>query len=343
MTGRVLSAISGVSLVVHLMSQVSSGQQGPLLFAREEEGSIYSINLDGSSPRKWVDGRNPVRSPDGQFILVNYQGNMLRIPPDGSAAMVLGVGGVYTWSPDGEHIAFQRFGGIYMISKDGSGERELVAEEGWRPFWSSTDPTVVYYNRGGGLGMPDLYLVDVATGELKLVRAGTSISEGPSPFSPEGTRLLVSDCGDESFCVKVLDLTTGELTQIGFSGRGGAQRPAWSPDGNYIVFEVFDGMGGLYVADSRGQAVRELVPGRGEAAPGGAVWSPDGHMIAFHLRDWMGSRRTQICLINADGSGMRRLTEGSWPVWISMPSIYQAGDSRQSLLTWGTLKYQFGP
>ena len=336
-----LSAISGISLVVHLLSPVSFGQPGPLLFEREEGGPIYSINPDGSNLIKWVDGVDPVRSPDGQFTLVNYQGNMLCIPSDGGVPTTLGEGREYTWSPDGEHVAFQRGGIIYMIGKDGSGEKELAKDESWRPVWSPTDPNVVYYNRGAGLGVPDFYLVDVTTGELKLVRAGTFIFEGSAPFSPEGTRLLVSDCGDESFCVKVLDLATGELTQIGFSGRGGAQRPAWSPDANYILFETFEGAGGLFVADSGGQTVRELVPGRDEAAPSGAVWSPGGDVIAFHMRKW--TAPSSIYLINVDGTGMRRLAEGSWPLWISMPLIPLIGDSGQTLLTWGALKYQFGP
>jgi TolB protein len=59
-----------------------------------------------------------------------------------------------------------------------------------------------------------------------------------------------------------------------------------------------------------GSAETRLVVGTADFWPyGGVTWSPDGLTIGFHAGvDWFGDSLTQIYLINADGSGVRRLT-----------------------------------
>ena len=328
------------------MPQVSSGQEGPLLFQRELEDAIYSVNPDGSNLRKVADGRHPLRSPDGRFTLVTRRGAIVSISSGGEEVVAMEAGDDYTWSPDGKRIAFQRGGNLFMVNRDGTEERLLVEGGeggGWRPLWSPVDPMVVYYNRTRPTSMDatDLFMVNIATGKSKLVLEYTFIPQVPYPVSPDGTSLFIARSGSEA--VEVMNLKTGEFMSVGQSG--GAQRPAWSPDGNRIVFEMADGVGGLHLRDLRDQTVRELVPGRGEAVPGGAVWSPKGEVIAFHLMNWMEPKPSRICLINVDGTyRMRRLAEGSWPLWASMPSaVYPNTVTIPSPLTWGTLKYQLGP
>jgi Tol biopolymer transport system component len=65
----------------------------------------------------------------------------------------------------------------------------------------------------------------------------------------------------------------------------------------------------IYIAPAAGGEPRPLTPSPGSVAR----WSPDGRSIAF------GGNRgytAGIFVINADGTGERRLTEtGGWPVW----------------------------
>jgi TolB protein len=93
-------------------------------------------------------------------------------------------------------------------------------------------------------------------------------------------------------------------------GRGNWD-PSWSADGTTIGF----GSAGpdVWTIRTDGRHLHPLTRGGGESP----AWSPDGKRIAFM------STRTgnqyDIYLMNADGSGIRRLTtspnEDGWPAW----------------------------
>ena len=94
-------------------------------------------------------------------------------------------------------------------------------------------------------------------------------------------------------------------------------RPAWSPDGRRIAFvSRRDGNGEVYVMNADGSQKRNLT--RDRANDDYPTWSPDGRRIAF-LRGRLHSNRVsglgvhrwytyQLYVMNADGSGLRRLT-----------------------------------
>jgi Tol biopolymer transport system component len=110
-------------------------------------------------------------------------------------------------------------------------------------------------------------------------------------------------------------------------------RPAWSPDGRRIAFvSQRDGNGEIYVINADGSGKRNLT--RDRANDDYPTWSPDGRRIAF-LRSRLQSRTvdvstwhprpancsgsprrcvfrffspSQLYVMDADGSGLRRLT-----------------------------------
>ena len=86
-----------VLFFVQTWVQLSYGQEVPILFQREEDSSIYAINPDGSNLMVMTEGQDPVRSPDGQFILVNRQGAMVSLSSDGTASLQLGKGSWPVW------------------------------------------------------------------------------------------------------------------------------------------------------------------------------------------------------------------------------------------------------
>jgi TolB protein len=94
-------------------------------------------------------------------------------------------------------------------------------------------------------------------------------------------------------------------------------RPAWSPDGRTIAIATFSRV--LFVnADGRGQ--RDVT--REWGLDGLPVWSPDGRRIAF-MRAW--GNDGDIYVMNADGSGLRRLTRNEGPGWAWLPMWSPSG------------------
>ena len=83
---------------------------------------------------------------------------------------------------------------------------------------------------------------------------------------------------------------------------GSDRAPDWSPDGRFIAFESDrESRWDIYVMEAGGSGLRLLHPGFQPS------WSPDGSRIAFQFG-------LCIWVINADGSGLARLTDPSSPL-----------------------------
>lgn len=106
--------------------------------------------------------------------------------------------------------------------------------------------------------------------------------------------------------------------------------PALSPDGRTLLFHSNrSGRQAIWAANADGSNPHILFddPNAG-ADPGTPVWSPDGSRIAFGMRPAGASdeNESEIYLIAADGTGLRRLTEtpgdDSHPHWSRGGRIY---------------------
>lgn len=107
---------------------------------------------------------------------------------------------------------------------------------------------------------------------------------------------------DETKTLDIL-LTKGNTT--------GAQKPAWSPDGQKIAFEMWsvkDGVQdkcmGIYTIDISGGKPQKLVAGDAKEP----CWSSDGQYVIYALAGKDGKR--DIWRVNADGTGAINLTKG---------------------------------
>jgi dipeptidyl aminopeptidase/acylaminoacyl peptidase len=118
-------------------------------------------------------------------------------------------------------------------------------------------------------------------------------------------------CGGEScptYSLYSVNPDGSDLREIHPSGRS----PAVSPDGAKVAFIA----NGLHVMNIDGSNVTQIAPSRfGMDHPS---WAPDGRQIVFSV--WEG--RSELHIINADGSGERTLTDSTnvdqfdyYPAW----------------------------
>ncbi|HEV8419868.1 MAG TPA: DPP IV N-terminal domain-containing protein [Actinomycetota bacterium] len=128
-------------------------------------------------------------------------------------------------------------------------------------------------------------------------------------WSPDGTRLAMAAAQGSSpndyMQIYVLNADGSDLTQLTHDPSSEDIDPAWSPDGEKIVFAKWSDDGtssGLYITGVDGNGQTRLTDSASlDSSP---AWFPDGSGILFK-RDTMGV--TQLFLVNADGTGKRAL------------------------------------
>jgi dipeptidyl aminopeptidase/acylaminoacyl peptidase len=200
---------------------------------------------------------------------------------------------------------------IWVANPDGTGRRDLTrdAAEDADPAWSPDRRRIVYASTParcrGSACQSDLYAIG-RDGRHRLRLTSTPQEERESAWSPDGTRIAYtrSDAGHSTVWVMRAD--------------GGGQRrltddpgfaPDWAPDGRrllYLRMARNGGNPGLYTIHADGSARRRV--GDAHVWARSARWSPDGTRIAL-------SKQDAIWVVNADGSGLRRIRQSAADPW----------------------------
>ena len=197
-------------------------------------------------------------------------------------------------SPDDRSVAFDsdRDGvrGVYVARADGSGVRR-VSGNGYAavPTWSPDGRRLAFLRAENNRPTVwNLWLLDLATGEMARLTNYRYGQVWAGAWFPDGRRIAYSH---EDRLI-LLDLDSGRSTSYISPRRGRLVRtPAVSPDGRWIMFQVFRDGGWLLDLES-GSMQRVLDDPSAEEF----TWAPDGRRVAFH------SRRS-----------------GEWSLWIMAP------------------------
>lgn len=316
---RVL-VLSATALIVAVASASAFGTVRDLFFGADRsayhgapvwspEGRRIAFVTAGCGAL-WCDGRV-------EFNVMNADGSGQRNlsrewERHGRAPALSHAAGLPVLSPDWRRVAFvqqrggvhprggARYSDIYVMNADGSESRRLTRspQNDGDPVWSPDGRRVAFVRIRGGLcrspvrcplkGRADVYVVNADGSGLR--RLAHAITFAPLSGAPSA---------------------------------GLAANPAWSPDGRKIAYvDNRDGTADISVVTADGGGLRHLTrtPGtdrRRSWSQDGPVWSPDGRQLAFGSdRD---RKEGEIYVINADGSGLRRLTR-NWkadggPVW----------------------------
>jgi serine/threonine protein kinase/Tol biopolymer transport system component len=317
-------------------------------------GGIFLMGATGESARRITSSCfNPAWSPDGKELVCatetvtftpTSRGQISELwvvnASSGQRRLLLASDGVQpSWSPNGHRIAYWGMAGesaqrdIWTIdpkAKDPQASIVRVTNDlavDWNPVWSD-DGQYLYYgsDRSGTMNLWRVR-IDEESGEPK---GDPQPVTTPARFSAhysvarQGTRVLYSSI-DQSETLRsvAFDPVAGATIGAGrpvIAGSFLVFSSQISPDGRYVAVTNRGGQEDLYVVEVATGEIRQLTndPERDR----GAVWSPDGAKIYFYSqRD---ENRYEIWSINADGSGLDRVTRTSGrSVWY--PSLSPDG------------------
>lgn len=239
-------------------------------------------------------------SPDGSMIVYSYIGgpeNLYIVNADGSEQRDLVVRTERDfrpeWAPDGSHIIFTSVvDGVHVISRvdpDGSNLSALsdVSEAAGDPDYSPDGTQILFFTDEPR--PRDLYLRDIASGEIAQLTQTTDFEETSPRFAPDGERVVFvgkeKHEGAESD-IWTLDIESGERRNLTQTPGIGEFHPDWSYDGRQVIYIRVEN-GAFDVA------IRDVVTGKETIAARGngyAVLSPhfapDDQAISFTRTDF---------------------------------------------------------
>jgi len=280
--------------------------KGKIAFQTATGGEIYVVNVDGSGLRQVATGLDPAFSPDGTRLAYARWGS-----PHGIYVLDLRTGEERrvataarprspTWSPDGQRLAFTYVTRDYVCLDTPFG---CIDEATVRQIFGGQDCIDTPMGRfciadfqprqAENFGLVQITVADGAWLDLAAQEKIQSLAWHPSrdEILYRGNRGLqiTAPGGTTRALVENVDLTS----------------PAWSPDGQRIVAQIYlHDHADIFLLDAAGNVQKRLTAPPSSTARGAnnvaPAWSPDGRHILF-LSDRDGSWR--LYLMNADGSG----------------------------------------
>ena len=226
------------------------------------------------------------------------------------------------WSPDGRSLAV--VGGanlpgsteltganyLYVWRGVGLGVRRLTGRGGriGGVAWSPDGRHIVFARSVGPGNLSSLWTVGVGGGRARRVTVG-GIDLEPS-WSPDGRSIAFVRVDAKNYQSGIwLVRPDGVGFRRILAEVKNATEPLWSPDGAHLLIE--DGRA-LYSVRPDGSGLRRIVrlsaDSQGAIEDPQAAWSPDGRWIVFCQMRVGAVGRSDLWIIGADGSGLRRLT-----------------------------------
>ncbi len=184
----------------------------------------------------------------------------------------------------------------------------------WDPTWSPDGETLAWVSvRDANL---EIYTVPL-TDDVDFANANrltrSSARDWYVAWSPDGTQIAFNNNEGGIENIYLMDVATGDVTQLTDDEEENSLHPFWSMDGEMLYFVREDEMAlQVFQMNPDGSDMRPL-EGIVRADP---VWSPGASYVAYMSNE---EGNWHIYVSRADGTSVRRVTEGTanymFPVW----------------------------
>jgi Tol biopolymer transport system component len=287
-----------------LPAETAAANDGAIDFVsqlgRGQDLDLYSLELAGGQPEPLVeetpgDARDVTRSPDGARIAFSSgfgSRSDIYVSSDGESPIRLtstdSTEAEATWSADGQAIAFSsnRDGDpdIYAMAANGRGQRKLVESKAgdYEPAWSPDGMQIAFSSDRDG--DEEIFVVNADGSGLRQLTEN-SRPDSRADWSPDGTSIVFTGGREES--AEIFTMDSEGSSEVRLTENAALDfDPAWSADGTRIVFTSDRGFREFY-------------------------------RDTFNQR--IGSFGYELWVMNADGSGLRRVTRNelmdAYPAW----------------------------
>jgi TolB protein len=232
------------------------------------------------------------------------------LPATGSAATALPGRIAYASSRDGNWELYA----LRPSQLEGAERLTNHPADDLNPAWSPDGQTLAFTSRRDGNA--EIYTLRLADQSLRRLTQRPSEEWAPA-WSPDGRRLAYQSDRFAQSDIFVSD-ADGRNEVILTTMQGNHESPHWSADGRAIIFdsdldvaEAVHASINIYAMNADGSQPRRLIT-MGESP----TWSPDGRSLAYTIQS---GGRWRVFVANADGTGIRVLTTGTYdaryPAW----------------------------
>lgn len=250
------------------------------LVERPKHFDLHVMYTDGSGSRRLSDGTQDARNP--------------------------------AWSPDGSRLLFVAYDGadasaIWCVNPDGTGLHRLMNANGSGGFpqWSPDGKRIAYSRRHDGADQ--IHVADADGKNDQQITTGAADNFARA-WSPDGSLLALETLANRRFQVRIMAPDGTNARDIS-DAQGSNSCDGWSQDGKHVIFHSEQRDSRVYVAN--------ILTGNTTPLAGGQLANamflriaPAGDNIGF-IKGKNGVDDPWI--MKMDGSGQRRIIEGSSP------------------------------
>jgi Tol biopolymer transport system component len=315
------------------MAYVTRGENPGILFTNGKKG------LKG-------EFENPSWSADGRMMVFHREINS-EWPPyhklfsRDSQFQLIRSGVFPSFSPSGKYLICNgKTAGIHhnkimLMNADGTNKSILFGDSvksALAPVWSPLGDKIAfgfgrYFQSLQGPAIGDIAIIDKDGTHLRVLTDGRGNYGFPS-WSPNGEKIVFRAASDSVKGLQIIDVQSGKITLLTNDSQDNF--PSWSPKGDLIAFtSKKDSNFDIYIIKPDGSGLKRLTSDPGNDAHN--IWSPDGKWIVFSSgktgfkdESALHPRNPQpygeICVIRADGSDFRVLTDNQYeeatPAWM---------------------------